>query len=76
MIKQLKDSYRGWGGVDKHGKEYGFQGYPEKTANEIAETLRETHRTKGPFTEIDVTIEKMPNGNFAVIDHSKYKSWL
>ena len=74
MLKRLNDEYSGYGGEERNGKKYGFEGYTEDRAQSIANDLIISHQTKGHYLNIDVKVVPMDNGNFKVVDRSTYES--
>jgi len=68
------ETYRGWGGVNDNGHEYGFEGYSLERAKQKVEIISaEMRRTRG-ILKVNVYCEPMPNGNYCVRNRSTYES--
>ena len=74
MIKSFDETFRGWGGIDRHGREYGFEGFSiEAAQKKAADISAEMNNVRG-ILQINVSLEKMPNGNYAVHNRSTYET--
>jgi hypothetical protein len=63
MIKYCDETYSG----------VRFEGFPEKEAKKLADELRHDLDITGRYIKLVVYTEKMPNGNFRVVNCSVYE---
>ena len=74
MIKQYDETYRGWGGENDDGREYGYEGYSLERAKQKVEIISAEMRRTNGIQKVNVFIEPMANGNYCVRNRSTYDS--
>ena len=73
-LKHFNERFSGWGGENRDGSRFGFEGYDLDAARRTqANVIANMTGTRG-IKDIKVTLEPLGNGKYAVVNTSTYES--